>query len=57
MLKKYTKNELEETLRIEEITRKGKKMVRIILVKYMFIRELSGSLRKDRIREPIKIKP
>ena len=35
-----------ETLSMEEITRKGKNIVRIILVKYLIKMELSGSLLK-----------
>jgi len=51
------KKELVFTLSIEEMTKKGKKMVKIILVRYLLIEELEGFLRKDRIREPIKIRP
>ena len=49
-------NELLETLRIEEITRKGKKKFKIILVKSLITGELSGSELRRRNIEPEKIR-
>ena len=42
---------------MEEITKYGKKMVRIILVKYLLREELSGSFISERTMEPNKIRP